>query len=515
LVLRAWCFVLHADVTSRFFFGTLWLSLALAVIVPRAAAADDLRLIDAVKRRDAAALRTALKSSDSPNAADAAGTTALHWAVELNDLQAADALIKAGANVKAVNRYGVPPLMLACVNGSAPMVERLLQGGADPNSSVPEGETVLMTAARTGALPVVRLLLARGADVNVQEKWKGQSALMWAVAQQHGEVAGALVAAGADVKARSKGGFTPLLFALRAGDRTSVSVLLDAGAPVSETAPDGTSALVLAILNARYELAALLLERGADPNVREARGSALHVLAWMRSPGYIGTTTQLPPVQSGTLDSLELARRLLARGADPNARLSWRERETFDAVSGRVRVPANVAVAPTYISADGATPFWLAAKHADVPLMRLLAAHGADPKLPTTLNVSPLIAAAGLGFWEGESPGTNQEALEAVKLAVQLGNDVNASADFGKSQISDARWSGSTALHGAAIRGADSVVQYLVDQGARMDVKNSSGWTPLNMAEGVFVSNTWKEKPETAALIRRLMDRPALGSTVR
>jgi ankyrin repeat protein len=207
------------------------------------------------------------------------------------------------------------------------------------------------------------------------------------------------------------------------------------------------------------------------------------------------------------MSSLDLARALLVRGADPNTRLSWKEREVFEVVSGRVRVPSDLTVAPTYISFDGATPFWLAAKHADVPLMRLLAGHGADPRLPTTLNVTPLIAAAGLGYWEGESPGTEQEALEAVQLAVALGNDVNARADFGGSKVSDWRWSGSTALHGAAIRGSSALVRFLVDQGARLDVANASGWTAFDVAQGVFVSNTWKEKPATAALIGQLMAR--------
>jgi ankyrin repeat protein len=476
----------------------------LVIVATGVVASADTDVISAVRHGTAAGVRDALQKGGDPNSADAAGTTALHWAVELNDLDKTDALIRAGADVKATNRYGVPPITAACIYASRAIVERLLDAGVDPNTALPEGETSLMTAARTGGLEVVKLLLERGADVNAREQWKGQTALMWAAAQKHGGVAEILIAHGADVTARSRAGFTPLLFALRAGDAASVSALLAAGASANDVAPDGTSALVLAILNAHYELAAMLLDYGADPNAPDPRGSALHVLAWMRSPGWVGTASVIPPVQTGRLESLELARMLLARGAVANARLSWKEREVFDVVSGRVRVPSNVTVAPTYISFDGATPFFLAAKHADVPLMRILAAHGADPTLATRLNVTPLIAAAGLGFWEGESPGSNPEALEAVKLAVQLGNDVNAVADFGESRVSDWRWSGSTALHGAAIRGADAIVQYLVDHGAKTDVRNASGWVPLNVAEGVFVSNTWKEKPNTARLLRKL-----------
>jgi ankyrin repeat protein len=488
-----------------------WLAPVLVTLfgaLPLHAGAADGRLADLVRQRDTAGLRAALQQRADPNLGDPDGTTALHSAVEINDAEAVDLLIRAGANVQAVNRYGVPPLTVACINGSAAMAERLLAAGAPPETALPEGETVLMTAARTGALAVVDLLIARGAGVNRQEQWKGQTALMWAAAQGHGEVVRRLLTAGADVTARSRGGFTPLLFALRTGDRPTVSALLAAGAAAGDAAADGTSALVLAILNGHYELAGLLLEHGADPNASDPRGSALHVVAFMRSPGWIGTTSVLPPVETGTLDTLELTRRLIARGADVNVRLAWKERDVFDAVSGRVRVPANITAAPSYISVEGATPFLLAARHADVALMRLLAAHGADPTLPTRLNVTPLIAAAGLGFWEGESPGTNQEALEAVKLAVQLGNDVNAVADFGESRVNDSRWSRSTALHGAAIRGADAMIQFLVEQGARLDVPNRAGATPLAVAEGVFVSNTWKEKPATAALLRRLIEGP-------
>jgi ankyrin repeat protein len=487
--------------------GRLSLIALLALAVPRLVGADDHPLLAAVKQGDVATVQKLLQDGANANVAEADGTTALHWAVQRNDSQSTDLLIRGGGDVNVVNRYGVPPVTMACINGSRAILERLLEAGANPNATLPEGETALMTAARTGAPEPVRLLLARGADVNAREKWKGQTALMWAAAQKHAEAAQVLIASGADVKARSTAGFTPLLFALRAGDRATVSVLLAGGAQVGDTAPDGTSALVLAILNAHFELAALLLDHGADPNVADPRGSALHALAWMRSPGYIGTTSVLPPVPTGTVDSLELATTLLTRGANVNARLSWKEREQFDVVSGRVRVPTNVAVAPSYVSFDGATPFFLAAKHADVPLMRLLVAHGADARLGTRLNVTPLIAAAGLGFWEGESPGTNGEALEAVALTLELGNDPNAVADFGDSRVNDWRWSGSTALHGAAIRGADAVVQLLVNRGARLDVRNTSGWTPLQVAEGVFVSNTWKEKPETAALLRRLMSR--------
>jgi ankyrin repeat protein len=472
------------------------------------AAADEARLLTAAREGDTAALRELLRRGADVNISGPDGTTPLHWAIQRDDLESADLLIRAGARVRAANRYGVPPLVLACINGSTTLVERLLKAGADPNTTLPEGETALMTAARTGAVGPVELLIARGANVNASERWKGQTALMWAAAQRHPEVARTLIAAGADVHARSRGGLSPLLFAVRAGDIDGTRLLLASGADVNDKASDGSSALVVAILNAHYELAATLVDRGADVNAPDPRGSALHVLAWMRSPGDVGTASVLPRVPTGALSSLGLAKTLLAHGADVNLQLSWREREVFEVVSGRVRVPADITVAPTYIAFDGATPFFLAAKHADVALMRLLVEHGANPLTPTRLNVTPLMAAAGLGFWEGESPGTNAEALEAARLALSLGSDVNARADFGASKVSDWRWSGSTALHGAAIRGSNAIVRLLVEHGARMDISNASGWTALDVAQGVFVSNTWKEKADTAALLRELMAAP-------
>jgi ankyrin repeat protein len=222
---------------------------------------------------------------------------------------------------------------------------------------------------------------------------------------------------------------------------------------------------------------------------------------------------------------------MLARGANPNVRIGWKEIR-FNRDGGTVKSPPDISIGRNYLSFVGATPFYLAAKGADLELMQLLVEYGADPRIPTVQNVTPLMAAAGLGFWDGESPGPESgvpesQALEAVKLTVALGNDVNAVTDFGATVIEgdgatllhrhplnlrefgegalgDMRWGGSTALHGAAIRGADSIVKYLVEQGARVDVRNNLGWTPLTVARGVFVANTEKAWPATIALLREL-----------
>lgn len=475
----------------------------------------------------------------------ALGNTALHAAVERDDAAEVARLLRAGADLTAVNRYGVAPMSLACARGNGEIVELLLQAGADANTALPEGETCLMTAAGTGSLRVVRALLVRGANVNAVESWKGQTALMWAAAEGHSAVVDALIESGADVQARSKAGFTPLLFAVRQGSLPSVRSLVKAKANVNDIAKaaaissnstarpvsDATSALAMAVINAHFDIAGLLVESGADPNAPDARGSILHALAWIRKPGAAGGD-QAPPQSSGGFGSLDLAEALLTKGANPNVRIMWQE-IPFDRDDGEVKSPPNIRVGRDYISLVGASPFYLAAKNGDVELMRLLAKHGADPRLPTVQNVTPLMAAAGLGTWAGETPGPlngtpEVERLEAVKLALALGNDINAVADFGnfpiagdpiklftsypenleqlpKEAIGDMRWSGSTALHGAATTNQQSIIRYLVENGAKLDARNKLGWTPLMVAEGGQFGATVKEFPDAAALFRKLM----------
>lgn len=481
----------------------------------------------------------------TPAPRPALGATPLHRAIERDDAAEVARLIAAGADITAKNRYGVAPISLACARGNAAIVESLLQAGADVNTALPEGETCLMSAAGTGSLPTVRALLVRGANVNAVESWKGQTALMWAAAEGHAAVVDILIEAGADVNARSKAGFTPLLFAVRQGAVPAVRSLLTANANVNDIAKaaavssnstarpisDATSALAMAVINAHFDVAGVLVENRADPNAPDARGSILHALAWIRKPGAAGGD-QAPPQASGTMSSLELAEALLKHGANPNVRIAWQE-IPFDRDDGEVKSPPNIRVGRDYISLVGATPFYLAAKNGDVELMRLLVKHGADPLLPTVQNVTPLMAAAGLGTWAGETPGPlngtpEVERLEAVKLALSLGNDINAAADFGdypivgdpielftsypknleqlpKTALGDMRWSGSTALHGAATTNQQSIIRYLVDNGAKLDARNKLGWTPLMVAEGGQFGATVKEFPEAAALIRKLM----------
>jgi ankyrin repeat protein len=470
--------------------------------------ASDLRLIQAVKKADVAAVRSLLAQHSDVNATEADGSTALHWAAQRDTTEIANLLIASGANVKAATRYNITPLSLACTNGNAAIIESLLKAGADPNGTSEEGQTALMTASLTGKVDAVKVLLAHGAKVNVQEPYKGQSALMWAASEGNAAAAGLLIEFGADVKAKSKAGFTPLLFAVRNAHIEAAKVLLAHGANVNDTASDGTSALNMAIVNAYFEMASVLLDHGANPNAPDPRGSALHALAWIRKPGAdgaagVGNTAKGTPVPTGNVSSLELAKALLKHGANPNVRIDWKENR-FGKEGGTARNPPNIDLGRHFLSYVGATPFYVAAKNGDAPLMRALADAGADPKTPTKAGITPLMAASGLDYWEGEAPGpftgvSEAERLDAVKLALELGNDINAAADFGDypmvgetsytllyyplniddlldKGVGDPRWSGSTALIGAVISGQPSIVSFWSTTARKwMPRRNSAG----------------------------------------
>jgi ankyrin repeat protein len=455
----------------------------------------EVRLVEAVKAADRAAIRRLLTERVDVNAPEADGTTALHWAADGDNLDLVELLIRAGANPKAANRYGVTPLWLACTNGNAAAVVLLLKAGADPNTVLPEGETVLMTAARTGRVDAVKALVEAGAAVNTKEGWHGQTALMWAAAEGHPAVIQALVEHGADINARSNGGFTALLFAAREGHIGAVRTLLDAGANLSDSLPvrsrvsstetvptsqTGLNAFLLAAANAHYELASWLLDRGADPNAAPQGWTALHQVSWVRKAGISGSNNPAPE-GSGSMSSLDFVRKLVAKGAALNA-----------------RVTKKPGMGVTTLNAMGATPFLLAARTADGELMRLLAQLGADPLLPNEDKTTPLMVAAGVGTQApGEDPGTEPEVLDAVTLALQLGNDLNA-VDI----------NGETVMHGAAYKHVPSVVRFLAAKGARVEVwnqPNAKGWTPLKIAEGVQRGMNIVSSPQTAATIRDVM----------
>jgi formylglycine-generating enzyme required for sulfatase activity len=392
------------------------------------------------------------------------------------------------------------------------MVTLLLNAGADANSSLPEGETALMTASRTGNVDVVNTLIGHGADVNAKENWRDQTALMWAAAEGHTTVVKALIAHGAELNARSngksavstsgyrygEGAFTALLFASRQGQLDVVRALIESGANVNDRVrlntveqpadgdhrpdgPYGSSALVLAIGSGHFDVAAFLLDKGADPNADAQGWTALHEITWIRKAG-IGDNLPAPAAVSN-LSSLDMVRILVKHGANVNAR-------TKPSGEDYLR-----RVVKTDLVSSGSTPFLLAARTADVELMRLLVELGADPRRANDDGTTPLLAAAGVGTQApGEDPGTDSEALQAVQFALQLGGDVNAIDKNGES-----------ALHGAAYKQLPLVVRFLAGKGAKPEVwnrKDRYGWTPLMIAEGVQRVNNIRSSPATAEAIR-------------
>jgi len=450
-------------------------------------ARPDTRLVDAARAADETAVGALLRAGVDPDIAQADGATALHWAAHWDLAAMADALVEDGADVNATNDFGVTPLWLACLNGSEAVVEALLAAGADANSALPSGETVLMTASRTGSAAAVRLLIGHGAKVNTQEQSRGQTALMWAVAQRHSEVVKALVELGADVHIRTtpqprrihtrtagfnpsgvldivQGGTTALLFAARQGDLIAARHLVAGGADVNDAARIGTSALVIAAHSGHTVLATFLLEEGADPNAFGAGYSALHA-ATLRGDELLVTV-------------------LLAHGADPAVAV--------------LRGSPGRRNSPDYVlehDVVGATAFWLAARFAEPGIMRAVAESGGAPGIVMEDGTTPLLAA--IGARRRREPGlaanrVEDERLvrESVAVALEVGVEVNAA---------DAE--GNTALHVAARRRLDTVVQFLVDNGADVNAENAAGQRPLTLATGGDGAEN-----STMLLLRRLSE---------
>jgi len=501
-------------------------------------AASSTLLIEAVQHNDAATVRLLLAEGADVAEAGADLSTALHAAALDDRLEIAGLLIEAGADVSAATRYGVTPLALAAANGNAAMIGLLLDAGADPNEASRQGQPVLLSAARNGRPDAIRLLIERGARVDERETFLGQTALMSAAGRGNPEAIALLVAAGAEIHARSERGFTALLLAVRENRAAAVAKLLQLGAKVEDRAPDGTSALNMAIVNAYFDLASMLIDAGADPNAPDPRGSALHSVAWLHKPGSTWdairafSVPETAPRPTGRVTALVLARKLLEQGADPNKRARFEE-PRFRKDLGQTLNPPGLMLGRHYLSYDGATPFYVAARNGDFRFMELLIEYGADAMIPTMHGVTPLMAAAGLDYYEGETPGPfagvpEAERLRAVQTALAHGNEIDARTDFGDYTmvgsaeftlltypqnfdelaglgVGDPRFDGMTALHGAVISKQASIVRYLIDQGADVMVANELGWTPLMMAEGLFLANEKKEFPAAARMLREAM----------
>ena len=525
-------------------------------------AQNGLRLIEAIKDQDRAAIRSLLDQNVDVRAAQPDGATALHWAAHREDLQTTDRLLRAGADVNAANDYGITPLSLAVGSRNTAMVEKLLVAGADPNRAPWSGVTPLMEAARTGNAGAAELLLAHNADINAAEPRRGQTARMWAIAGGYPAVARLLVEQGADVTARShrfqdqdfspmilagygadvpatpQGGFTPLLFAARVGDLETARLLVSNGADVNESTPEEGNALVIATAAGHEDLALFLLENGADPNASDGGGitplhyamrDGLKVLhgydisgamrlcqsgagarcltvedeSMLTDPRYATFELQ-PPEEEKVLpgrNMLDLAKALLASGAAPNASL--------------VTPPPQMRlVKKPIVNMTGATPFLLASAAGDLDSMRTLVEARAEPQLGTVISEQE--------FYKEGHGDDNQIQANATPLMVAVGmgrqDDFSTTAEAMAleaaetlvqlgADVNETTESGWTPLHAAAFLGANSLIQFLIEQGADPNVRNGCGQTPLSLAEGTDARGLLQRvtpHPESAQLLREL-----------
>jgi ankyrin repeat protein len=473
--------------------------LVVAPSSPAVAAGSD--VADAAQRKDGAAVRALVAKRANIDAAQADGSTALLWAAHWNDVDIVKLLLRAGANAGATNRFGASALSEAATAGHAELVRLLLEAGADAKAlSTPDGETVLMSAARSGSVESVRLLLDRGADVNARERYKGQTALMWAAAERHAPVVALLLERGADWKVRGfdretkpprlsaasaispipRGGFTALMFAAREGDLESARIMLDAGVDINHGDVDQVTPLVAAIMNKQYTLARFLVERGADVNIVDAGGrTALYAMIDIRNEDWTAMPNR---TTDDPVPTLEVVKAIIERGA------------TLDVPLTRpLTVRSGMDFGDTTLG-DGATPLMRAARAGDHEVIRLLLAKGANPRLTTKGGSNALMFAAGIGYRDKNTRGGERDALEAVKVLQAAGLD-----------LAQANGIGENALHGAALRGANTIVQYLVDQGLDVNATSSQGYTPLDVAMGkTIVIQLPVPQEATVALLKKL-----------
>jgi ankyrin repeat protein len=534
---------------------------------------------DAAQSGDKDAVRALIQQKADVNAPQADGATAIQWAAYRGDAEMTELLIGAGGNVKTPNRDGATALFLASVSGSAPVIEELLKAGADPNEKEPNNATPIMFAARTGNLAAIRLLLGRQADVNAKETVRGTTALMWAAEQGHAEAVKLLIERGANVSAISNpdtkgnkayvaptarqraindgialdgsftgrrgnagarvaqpkavpvkdvaaadeeaaqasfgrtrdkdgGGLTALVYAAREDCLECAILLIDHGADVNQSTKYGWTPLLTATQNRHYRLAAYLLDHGADPNIANHGG-------W--SPLYIATDNRNIesgdyPVRKPDMNHLEYIKLLLDHGAKVNARVCGVQSTSEKCVGDNTETRTNFTMQWFY--EDGATAFVRAAQSGDVTLMKLLLSRGADPKIATSNNDTALSVAAGIGWVEGVTyEWSEAENLEAVKMCLDLGLDPNTRDGDGR-----------VALHGAAHKGRNSVVQLLVDRGARLDTPDDGSrdsisgsmyghlWTPIEYARGLVRVGVQSAiaHPATEALLKQLLEQKGL-----
>jgi uncharacterized protein len=418
----------------------LWLSgLWCVALLPLHAQQHDVRLLEAVKRRDDKAFAALLRAKADVNATQPDGATALAWAVHLGERRMAEALLESGAAANTADEYGETPVTLAAANGDAGLVQRLVAAGGNVSAARWNGETAVMIAAGAGSLDTVQQLVLHGANVNVAEPRGGQTALMWAAAEGHRDVVAGLLEMGADVDATSRTGFTPLVFAAIKDDVASVKMLLEAGANPDVAVLSGAKPIIVAMQYRHTAVALTLLEGGADINVGDRAGNTtLHLAAQM------GDTN--------------LVRALLARGADPNARTP-KSMAPMGARGGGGLGRGGTA--------GEQTPLMIAARSDRETVMRALVAAGADPALRAQDGASLLMAAAG------------GARLQTVTYAYELDPNVEVVTATGNTPMHVA-----VSLNGRSQPEVCEVIRFLADRGARLDELNGAGRTPLAIADG-------------------------------
>jgi ankyrin repeat protein len=406
-----------------------------------AATSADVRLLDAVKRRDHKNFAALMKAKADINAAQPDGATALAWASYLDDRESADALIAAGAKVTTKDEYGETPLTLACTTGDAALVADLLKAGANASDMRPNGETALMIAAGVGNLAAVKSLIAGGADVDAWENDKGQTALMWAAAEDHADVVQALIDAHADVNSVSTGNFNALVFAAQKNDAKAVAALVKAGADPNYALKSGEKVLSIAAAFKAGAAAAVLVDHGADPNVADKGGTT-------------------PLMTAATTGNIQLINQLLDKGAKIDAK-------TVKPAAGGGRAGGGGG-GGRGAPAGEQTALLLAAKANQVEAMKDLIAHHADTTVKGSDGTTFLMAAVGSGHVEG------------VELAYQYDKDVTATTDSGATVV---HVSVTGTLGNSTQPEVCKVIQFLADHNAPLDDKDGRGRTPIDVAD--------------------------------
>ncbi|HXJ44593.1 MAG TPA: ankyrin repeat domain-containing protein [Bryobacteraceae bacterium] len=472
---------------------------AIAALLLFAGPAPDTRLPDAARDQNTTLVRQLIQQKAPVNAANPEGQTALYWAAHWGDAEMADALLKAGADPKPASRYGLTALWEAAARGDAALTAKLLTAGAPPDAANPQGETALLAAARTGNVESVRQLLDHKANPNTKENWRGETALMLAAAEGHTEVVKLLLARGANPNERSisfdlqdrdgivglqaslywKGGLTALVFAARDGQIEAGRALVEGGAdPKIGDTDFGFTPLETAIFNGHLDFAEMLVQKGVNLN-----DGSLYLLVDQRA---------LIPNRGDKQTAASMLRLFLDKGADPNAPFNNGK------VPPRVTYPA-IRFGPVH---QGSTALLSAARTQELAIMKMLLDKGANPNSVTKVDhFTPLMATMtqGVGVRGGRGPGRGgtQNIVGAIKLLLDKGADVNAVNSRGMA-----------AVHYAARTGNEEALQLLVSKGARLDVKDRIGRTPLDLAMGVMTAVTGEDGPpnqRTADVIKKLL----------